>query len=462
MSVREYIGARYIPLFCGEWDSTKTYEPLSVVQYQGNSYTSRQYVPANVEITNEQYWYISGNYNAQVEQYRKEVAALDERIKKNATNIANETINRQNADTDITNVLNKIQPLDTAPTQGSTKGVTSGGMYTAIDNLNIPQMKTQITDLRELTYVDTSKIALIFGDSIARGYGTSNPGSTGWANRLANRLGITAYNFAVDGASFQHNIKDQVITAHNSTTFNDADVAYVFVSGGINDHGHEYSDIAKGLTSFFNNIQTYYPQAQVVFLPLLCAAKPLDSIDQGDQQYLHSYSGMYLLQICHTATWPNTCIISDGYTWLQGFPTAAADQVHPNDTGAQIIANNVYSLLRFGYLPPVLTVGSLNWDSDISKVLTSDSYNFWCQNDKLYKLNGKIKFSDVSNLAITQKLFTAPNAMWGRQNQTMIIPFVSTKEVFYVYLTNTIAHFWTLPTIANTDYYFSYFGLVGI
>ena len=74
MTVREYIGARYVPLFMGEWDSTATYEPLSIVQYQGNSYTSRQYVPSGIEITNTAYWANTGNYNAQVEAYRAEVS----------------------------------------------------------------------------------------------------------------------------------------------------------------------------------------------------------------------------------------------------------------------------------------------------------------------------------------------------------------------------------------------------
>lgn len=76
MSVREYIGARYVPLFIGDWDDTKTYEPLSIVQYQGNSYTSRQFVPVGTAIDNDAFWAETGNYNAQVEQYREEVQAL--------------------------------------------------------------------------------------------------------------------------------------------------------------------------------------------------------------------------------------------------------------------------------------------------------------------------------------------------------------------------------------------------
>lgn len=82
MGVREYVGARYVPLFADplEWDSTKSYEPLTVVYHQGNSYTSRQYVPAGIDITNTAYWALTGNYNAQVESLRQTVERFDGRI----------------------------------------------------------------------------------------------------------------------------------------------------------------------------------------------------------------------------------------------------------------------------------------------------------------------------------------------------------------------------------------------
>jgi len=75
---RHYVGARYVPIFGrrGEssitWDNTKPYEPLTIVLYQGNSFTSRQYVPAGVDISNTEFWAETGNYNAQVEQYRRD------------------------------------------------------------------------------------------------------------------------------------------------------------------------------------------------------------------------------------------------------------------------------------------------------------------------------------------------------------------------------------------------------
>lgn len=69
---RQYVGARYVPKIMGEWNKALQYEALSVVTYMGNSFTSKVPVPANIDITNKDYWVNTGNYNAQVENYRKE------------------------------------------------------------------------------------------------------------------------------------------------------------------------------------------------------------------------------------------------------------------------------------------------------------------------------------------------------------------------------------------------------
>ena len=77
MAVTQYIGSRYVPLFADpiEWSSSNTYEPLTIVLHEGNSYTSKQAVPKDIDISNEAFWALTGNYNAQVEAYRRETAA---------------------------------------------------------------------------------------------------------------------------------------------------------------------------------------------------------------------------------------------------------------------------------------------------------------------------------------------------------------------------------------------------
>ena len=78
MSTRQYIGARYVPKFATpiEWSSARSYEALEIVTYLNTSYTSKKAVPVGTAITNSEYWVATGNYNAQVEQYRQEVEGL--------------------------------------------------------------------------------------------------------------------------------------------------------------------------------------------------------------------------------------------------------------------------------------------------------------------------------------------------------------------------------------------------
>lgn len=89
MSVRQYVGARYVPLFyvnpddnSNNWKSGIIYEPLTIVTDANQSYTSKREVPASVGRPSENldYWILTGAYNAQVDQYRREVADLAEDV----------------------------------------------------------------------------------------------------------------------------------------------------------------------------------------------------------------------------------------------------------------------------------------------------------------------------------------------------------------------------------------------
>lgn len=113
---RQYVGARYVPKIMGEWNKALQYEALSVVTYMGNSFTSKVPVPANVEINNTDYWINTGNYNVQVEEYRKETLEAKQlanntntdlqAFKKNQTNTNNEINNKIDS---TTSVLNKLK-----------------------------------------------------------------------------------------------------------------------------------------------------------------------------------------------------------------------------------------------------------------------------------------------------------------------------------------------------------------
>ena len=112
MATNQYTGARYVPVFAepAEWNNTRTYEPLTIVLHEGNSFTSKQFVPEGIDITNEKFWGETGNYNAQIEAYRKEVQKCTEKIIQNADNIDAETNRAKTAENILTIKTNYFTP----------------------------------------------------------------------------------------------------------------------------------------------------------------------------------------------------------------------------------------------------------------------------------------------------------------------------------------------------------------
>ena len=80
MSVRQYVGARYVPKFSdvneGVWDDSYTYEPLTIVKHGNDYYTSKKEVPTGIAITNTEYWVLTGNYNGAISELHDEINVM--------------------------------------------------------------------------------------------------------------------------------------------------------------------------------------------------------------------------------------------------------------------------------------------------------------------------------------------------------------------------------------------------
>lgn len=78
----QYIGPRFVPIFADpiEWDNHRSYESLTIVTHDGESYTSKCNVGPGIDITNTRYWAKTGAFNAQVEQYKNEVKDLSSQV----------------------------------------------------------------------------------------------------------------------------------------------------------------------------------------------------------------------------------------------------------------------------------------------------------------------------------------------------------------------------------------------
>ncbi len=371
MSVSQYIGARYVPLFADplDWDSTKTYEPLTIVYHEGNSYTSRQFVPAGAPVTNEAYWALTGNYNAQIEQYRAEVAQYDKRITNNTESIATEVTRAtevektkapnnhasENTTYGIGNTVNyghvKLTD-DTGSTSGANDGVAaSPNMVTMLVQNMQSKFNAQLTTKADIKEFAGKKLVTI-GDSIMYGTGTSDPATEGMYAKIAAMLGMTVYNYSENNAGFttngsgsrKANYLKQLTAAH--TEHPDADV--IVISGGCNDATVD-TDVYTAAVTAFRYAHDNFPNAKVFAAPFQYGAC------QGNDTIANGNSGRNIKvinNISRAALTTNTCLISHCWEMMVGQSQLLSDAIHPNAEGAKIqAAKIVMGMLGYDYRP---------------------------------------------------------------------------------------------------------------
>lgn len=202
----EYTGMRYVPVFADppEWSSANSYEPLEIVIHEGNSYTSKTFVPVGIDISDPQYWVLTGNYNAQVEQYRQEVLKLDGKVNDNAQAIVNlkgELLSQKHM-------------------------VLIGDSYT---NPAVPLENTPL-----------------------------------WWEYVCKNLNVVAHNYAKGGAGYQvpgNLFSTQVANAVADTSYDHKTVEYCVVYGGINDIGQIAATMVQNV---YDALQKEFVNAKVV------------------------------------------------------------------------------------------------------------------------------------------------------------------------------------------------------
>lgn len=213
MPTRQYIGARYVPKFYenGAWTANTAYEALTIVTRNGNSYTSKKPVPANIGApeNNPEYWVSTGVYNAQVQE-------LSDRIDVNTADIEN---------LENTKALNR-------------------------------------------------KFILI-GDSYAVGVydgGIVNGWTHYFKDKLGLTEGVNCFTSAIGGSGF--NDPDDtflgLLQALNSTIDDKDSITDIVVAGGHNDTATinaaadaQYNALIAAITAFYNYARQNYKNARV-------------------------------------------------------------------------------------------------------------------------------------------------------------------------------------------------------
>lgn len=318
--VRQYVGARYVPVFADplEWSSTRGYEPLTVVLHEGNSYTSRQSVPVGIDIDNTAYWAVTGNYNAQIEAYRREVMAYDGRITANASAIAAETQARINGDNEL--ALARING----------------------DN----ELSLRIDSLAKQTPVqgENGRNAVFIGDSFMAPT-VSYPQKLAYFT--AQLMGWTMYNYAyggsgwVDEAGASMNFYHQIQKAAQQISIPVADVDYIVIGGGFNDWNDPtpltYKQLYSAALQTIKEARAQFPNAQIIAIPMMFR-------NYGVDTHMHDLYSAIVAGIA--ASGVAVKVIKDAYMWQLGFKNV--DGVHPTVDLYKIMAQYVASKVMGG------------------------------------------------------------------------------------------------------------------
>ena len=351
MSVREYVGARYVPLFADpiDWDSTKTYEPLTVVYNAGNSYTSRQYVPTGIDISNDTYWARTGNYNAQIEQYRSEVATFDNRITNNTNNIAtNKTdiaTNKADIATNKTDIATNKADIATNKKEIS-DAKTSLQKEIDANKADITSNKTAISTINAKFPISSSNIAshvlghnyIVLGDSFSSGInGNNNTTSVtngGWANRFKAYFSKwckvynyqdSTYDVPAGNTGFASSQKYIDIIKSISAGITDKNIITdIVVLGGTNDSSYK-AYVASRIKEFCEYCHETYPNAKVS-IGVLGTNLPDLKVNVGwYYQQCEKYGAHYIYDTEYLLCQKNyigtdgTHLTEDGYAYFQQY-----------------------------------------------------------------------------------------------------------------------------------------------
>lgn len=281
-----YTGMRYVPVFAdpAEWSSANSYEPLEIVIHKGNSYTSKTFVPVGVEITDQEYWANTGNYNAQVEQYRQDVAVVKDQI--------------------------------------STANANIGVINTQIKDINaqIDEIETEIRD----------GIYLCLGDSwVADG---TIP------NIVAKQKNLTLVNKAVSGASFTafasyvKTIAEEINEAVSQIS-NKSLVKLVTLVAGVNDVSHHseinQAAINSAATQALKSIRDNFPNAEIVF----AADAPYSTDFLSLSHYYYAVDQMQRISYYQQVRFVNL------YGMFNNSSYYKEDNLHPNVAGYGFVAS---------------------------------------------------------------------------------------------------------------------------
>lgn len=198
---------------------------------------------------------------------------------------------------------------------------------------------------------------VVCGDSIM--YGTGQ--TTSLAARIANALGLTLHNYAVNQAGFtfpgtsgNSTILEQLTQAKGAV---DTDlVKYVVIAAGINDSAsteaaHLPNATKAAAQTALSYAVTNFPKSKIIFIPMLVANTPLISwsSDNATGATTTNDKLLWYTALCQAAAAVSGVqLVEGGYAVTYGEDSMTSDNIHPNDNGSDEMSKYITKAITTG------------------------------------------------------------------------------------------------------------------
>lgn len=353
-----YIGSRYVPIFDGDWDNTKVYEPLTIVNYNGGSYTSKQTVPAGTAPTNTTYWALTGNYNGQIANLQQQINTIEN------TELPAISSNIQTLNSDVTNIKKSLKK----------RYLIIGDSYSQNN-----AWQQYLNGLDSNLIIDDNIITVAYGG-----------------------VGFTASN---DGYKFE-TMLSLVTTKLNALGLSDGDISDVVFLGGVNDNLASASAEESAITSCLSAYKLRFPNATYHFV--MCATHGFPTTRQ--RLLRNIYPAFMSANGIHYPLAP---------FFIHSTQEFQTDMLHPNTEGMKRLARYFYNAVikgvemmnaRFGQAGITAgssgnTVGSNSFETNVQGnkiVLSCSGCNVTLGNNVTWSDNVIVYIGDIqlSSLSI--------------------------------------------------------------
>lgn len=332
--------------FRGIWDISKQYPAYSVVSNGDLGYMAIKPVPVGIDITNEDYWLLVADYVGLIGGLEARVSALE------------------SADVSIRSDITK---------------------------LNLYNTKDNSLEDKNIVFV---------GDSYLVGAATES--GHGWGYYVAKDTKCNPFYAYASGCGYIHNSGSAGVTFSEAMTSLSTQMTiaerqntkFVVCGGGYNDHIYDNNDVYNAVISFNHTARLLYPNAKIINVGF---GNPL----RLTRELISTYAAISKAANDSGAITSFDLI----FRLLTDNIYNSGDNVHPNDAGTKLLAQNVISILNGNNIED----NYIYEVTDVNEKLTINWLSLSRRNG-IAHLHGKVTFNEAFNAA--ELLFKVP---WGCQ-----------------------------------------------